>query len=123
MERWWGGAGGGKGKRFDRAAIKALYGDDLDKPTMALTLARGRAHEKAVAMITLGKARSRAALPAIIDELANAYPLVRYFAREAIQRITGKPLRIDMSLPGATLRARARAQLGIAARSPKAAAR
>jgi hypothetical protein len=33
--------------------------------------------------------------------LDDDYPLVRYFARHAIEQITGAPLPIDMNAPGA----------------------
>ena len=37
------------------------------------------------------------------EQLANDYPLVRYFARHAVERITGAPLPVDMNAPGADI--------------------
>ncbi len=53
MERWW-------GRRYDRAALAALYGS-LDARPLEATLARGKAHEQAVALATLGAAHVTAA--------------------------------------------------------------
>src|SRR5262249_40858254 len=43
LERWW-------GKHYDRAALRALYGDDLSINALRATLARGKPHEQAVAI-------------------------------------------------------------------------
>ena len=50
MERWW-------GRRYDRAALKTLYGS-LEARPLEATLARGKAHEQAVALATLGAAHA-----------------------------------------------------------------
>ena len=42
MESWW-------QKRYDRAALRALYGDSLDVGVLEATLARGRPHEQLTA--------------------------------------------------------------------------
>jgi hypothetical protein len=47
-----------------------------------------------------GRDRRRDLLPLVVGVLNNDYPLVRYFARHAIEQITGAPLPIDMNAPG-----------------------
>src|SRR6185295_12902988 len=88
MERWW-------GKRYDRARLAALYGDLAASPLLA-TLARGKAHEQATAIHVLGERGVRSALPAIADQLVNPYPLVRFFARGALEKLTGRPCDVDL---------------------------
>jgi hypothetical protein len=105
MEAWW-------GKRYDRAALRALYGDDLGVDTLRATLARGKPHEQAVAIAVLGQARDRAALPLLVPMLAHDYPLVRYFAQRALQTITGDPVAIDVGAPAAEVRSLAAQWLG-----------
>ena len=94
MEDWW-------GKQYDRAGLRALYGDDLTVNVMRATLTRGKAHEQAVAIAVLGEAHDRSAVAAIAPMLANEYPLVRYFAQRALQTITGDPVAIDLGMPAA----------------------
>ena len=112
MERWWGG-------RFSRNALVALYGEDLGVNVLERTLARGKPHEQAVAVGALGDAgpRARAELDQVAEQLANDIPLVRYFTREALERISGARLELDMSGDGPALVAQARAQLGLAPRA------
>jgi predicted CXXCH cytochrome family protein len=94
MESWW-------GKRYDRAALRALYGDDLDVNALRATLARGKAHEQAVAIAVFGEARDRGAVADLVPMLAHEYPLVRYYAQRALQQITGDPVAIDVGAPAA----------------------
>jgi hypothetical protein len=94
MERWW-------NKRYDRAALRALYGDDLTVNALRATLARGKPHEQAVAIAVLGQSGDRSAVPAIAAELAHDYPLVRYFAQRALETLTGAPVAIDVGAPAA----------------------
>lgn len=89
MEQWW-------GKHYDRDALKALYGPDLGVNVMRATLERGKPHEQAVAIVTLGDAKDRSAIAAIEPMLWHDYPLVRYFAQRALQTITGDPVAIDV---------------------------
>lgn len=96
MESWW-------GTRYDRAALRSLYGPDLGARTPLATLAHGHAHERAVAMDILARAGDRAALPVIARELGSEYPLVRYFAREALGRLAGERPPLDMTLSGDAL--------------------
>ena len=84
-----GGAGGGS--EYDRAALADLYGA-LDARPLAATLVRGKAHEQAVAVAVLGEARRTEALPGIARQLANPFPLVRYYARRARRRAGAAPV-------------------------------
>src|SRR5262249_3915224 len=92
MERWW-------NRRYERAELHALYGDDLTVNTLRATLARGKPHEQAVAIAVLGQSGDRSAVPAIAAELAHDYPLVRYFAQRALETLTGAPVAIDVGAP------------------------
>jgi predicted CXXCH cytochrome family protein len=82
MERWW-------GRRYDRAALTALYGG-LDARPLEATLARGKAHEQAVALAVLGESRVTAAVPGVARQLTNPYPLVRYYAQKALAALRGQ---------------------------------
>jgi predicted CXXCH cytochrome family protein len=89
MERWW-------PKRFDRARLVALYGS-LDAPVLGATLARGKPHEQATAIGVLGDARDTEAVPALAAMLSHPYPLVRYYARHALEQVRGAPVPVDVS--------------------------
>jgi predicted CXXCH cytochrome family protein len=97
MERWW-------NQRYDRAALQALYGDDLTVNALRATLARGKPHEQAVAIAVLGQSGDRSAVPAIAAQLDHDYPLVRYFAQRALETLTGAPVAIDVGAPAAEVR-------------------
>jgi hypothetical protein len=97
METWW-------GKKYDRTALRALYGIDLNANTLRATLVRGKPHEQAVAIATLGQLRERKALPALAPQLGHDYPLVRYYALRALSTITGAPVPIDVNAPAADVR-------------------
>ena len=100
MERWW-------GKRYDRAALRGLYGDDLGVNVLTATIARGKPHEQAAAVATLGAAHVDGAVPAIVPILWHDYPLVRYFAKRALETITGGPIAVDVGAPAAEVQAAA----------------
>lgn len=100
MEMWW-------NKHYDKGALAKLYGDDLTVNAISATLVRGKPHEQAVAIATLGEARDRAALPAIAPHLAHAYPLVRYYAARALQTITGQRVDLDLGKSSTELHAAA----------------
>jgi predicted CXXCH cytochrome family protein len=109
MEQWW-------GKRYDRAALTRLYGG-LDVEVMAATLARGKPHEQAVAIAVLGEARARDAAPALVRELVNEVPLVRYYAALALERIVGEASPIDLHRDNGDILRQARdwlAKIGVA---------
>jgi predicted CXXCH cytochrome family protein len=84
MEKWW-------GKRYDRSALMELYGADLSVPVLPATLDRGKPHEKAVALEVLGEARAREAAPLMARELFDPYPLVRYYAVQALAHVANDP--------------------------------
>jgi len=100
MEQWW-------GKTYDRARLVELYGS-LDALPLEATLARGKPHEQAVALATLGDAHVRAALPSVARQLTNPIPLVRYYARRAVGQLRGTPCAVDLdrSTPEIELQAR-----------------
>jgi len=88
MERWW-------GKRYDRQVLQTLYGD-LQQPPLLSTLARGKPHEQAVAIISLREQKVSEALPLLAQQIAHPLPLVRYQARKAINALVGRDCGIDL---------------------------
>ena len=94
MERLW-------RKRYDRNALRRLYGQDLRVNALEATLRYGKPHEQGTAVAVAGRERRRDLLPLVSQQLANDYPLVRYFARHAIEQITQAALPIDMNRAGA----------------------
>lgn len=100
MEQWW-------GRKFDRQKLRALYGRLEAKPLVA-TLAYGKPHEQATAAVVLGERGGPAAAPLIATQLTNAYPLVRYFARRALEQASGRPVPIDVEQDSAAIDAEER---------------
>jgi hypothetical protein len=84
------------GKRYERETLRALYGD-LGANVMTATLSRGKPHEQAVALAVLGRARRRDAAPEIARALTHRYPLVREFAKDALDRALGTKCDVDLS--------------------------
>lgn len=82
MERWW-------PVRYPRQRLVELYGS-LDANVMRATLERGKPHEQAVAIATLGEQRDRSAAPLIAKQLVGEYPLVREWAKRALTSILGR---------------------------------
>ncbi len=76
MEAWW-------PVRYPRQRLEELYGG-LDANAMRATLELGKPHERAVAIGTLGEVRARDAKPLIERELLGDYPLVREWAKRAL---------------------------------------
>ena len=109
MERLW-------GKRYDAERLRPLYGD-LDAPPLLPVLALGKPHEQAVAIALLGERKDRSAIPALARQLTNRYPLLRYWARHALEQITGQPVAVDLDASEAAIAARA-SQLSGAAVAP-----
>jgi predicted CXXCH cytochrome family protein len=99
MEGWW-------GKRYDRAALVDLYGA-LDARPIEATLSRGKAHEQAVALSVAEHARLREAAPAVARQLTNPFPLVRYYARRALEALHG-PCPVDLDRDTAEIAAAVR---------------
>ncbi|MFT3770027.1 MAG: cytochrome c3 family protein [Minicystis sp.] len=89
MERWW-------SKRYDRAALRRLYGDDLGVNALLATLALGKPHEQIAAAGVLGERGSRKDAAALVPLMASDYPLVRYYAGHAAERLLGRPVPVDL---------------------------
>jgi predicted CXXCH cytochrome family protein len=103
MERWW-------GRTYDRAALVTLYGS-LEARPLEATLSRGKAHEQAVALATLGAAHATDAAPAVARQLVNPFPLVRYYARRALEALRGDACAVDLDRPTPEIAAAVRACL------------
>ncbi len=104
MERLW-------GKKYDRSALRRLYGQDLSVNAIEATLRYGKPHEEGTAVAIAGRDRRKDWLPLVVAQLGNDYPLVRYFARHAIEQITEAPLPVDMNLAGPDVVSHARQYL------------
>jgi predicted CXXCH cytochrome family protein len=100
MEKWW-------KRAYERGALEKLYGA-LDANVMLATAERGKPHEQAVAFQILGEARSRAAIPALAAQLTHPYPLVRGYAKRALDAIEGAPVAIDIDAADEEVEAQAR---------------
>ena len=111
METWY-------GTHYDRDALRKLYGPNLDVNVMRATLAMGKPHEQAVAIVTFGNAKDRSAVQAIEPMLWHEYPLVRYFAQRALQNITGDPVAIDVGAAAADVKRAADQWLTTVSTSP-----
>jgi hypothetical protein len=94
MEKWW-------AVRYPRQRLEELYGS-LEANALVATLARGKPHEQAVAIATLGEAGMRDAAPAVAGQLLSAYPLVREWARRALVSMLGH-CDVDLSADDATI--------------------
>jgi predicted CXXCH cytochrome family protein len=101
MEAWW-------GRKYDRAALENLYGTLEARPLQA-TLMRGKAHEQAVAVAVLGGAHRTEALAGIARQMANPFPLVRYYARRAFDGMAARPCPVDLDRSTAEIVAAVRA--------------
>jgi predicted CXXCH cytochrome family protein len=91
MERWW-------KRSYERGALEKLYGS-LDANVILATAQRGKPHEQAVAFQLLGNARVKTAEPVLIEQLTNPYPLVRGYAKRALEAIRGAPIPVDIDAP------------------------
>lgn len=104
MSAWW-------GQSYDRAALAALYGPDPRENVLLVTLARGKPHEQAVAAAVLAERGRRDMAVRLVPVLSNEIPLVRYFARSALERMVGAPFPWDVGAGDAGRPAQARAWL------------
>ena len=103
METWW--------KRpYDREVLRKLYGA-LDANVLLATAERGKPHEQAVAFHLLGEARSKPAIPILASQLTHPYPLVRGYAKRALDRVVGTPVAIDIDAEDADIEVAAKAWL------------
>jgi predicted CXXCH cytochrome family protein len=100
MEGFW-------NKRFDRERLVALYGDP-SASVLESTVLNGKAHEQATAIHVLGEHKVKHAMPAVALQLVNRYPLVRYFARQAIAQMAGRACDVDLDQEDAKVEADAR---------------
>jgi predicted CXXCH cytochrome family protein len=92
MEAWWGGT-------FDRAALRRLYGRDLSAGALERTLLSGLPHEQGAAIGALadvGPPAGEGIVALLLPHLAHELPLVRYYAREAIESITGRQVPFEL---------------------------
>lgn len=112
MESWW-------GKRYDRSLVTKLYGD-LTAPTMRATLDRGKPHERAVALWVLGEKRRRDDAPSVARETVNEYPLVRQYAKDALEKILGHACEVDVASDAASIETTVRGCLAAAGVVPLA---
>lgn len=90
METWW-------KRSYERGALEKLYGS-LDANVALATAERGKPHEQAVAFQLLGDARMRPAVPVLAGQLTHPYPIVRGYAKRALDAILG-PVPIDLDAP------------------------
>lgn len=104
MEKWW-------GKRYDRARLSRLYGQDLRQNAVRITLVGGKPHEQALAADIAVRQNLAGTTDSIVSLLGNQYPLVRYFAKHSLELRLGQPIPLDMSLPGPALTQSARTHL------------
>lgn len=102
MERWW-------SKVYDRGALEKLYGS-VDANALLATAERGKPHEQGVAYFALGQARATTAVPTLLGSgLRHPYPLVRGYAKRALDAIEGKVVPIDLDAPESELEAQIQA--------------
>lgn len=95
MERWW--------KRpYDRDVLRKLYGG-LDANVLLATAERGKPHEQAIAFYALGEAGMKRAAPVLAAQLTHPYPLVRGYAKRALDRISGAVVPIDIDAEDAAI--------------------
>jgi hypothetical protein len=80
---------------------------------MRATLDRGKPHEQAVAIATLGTAKARDAAPLVARELLSEYPLIRDWARRSLVSILGR-CDVDLSASDPIIAHQATACLGAA---------
>src|SRR5262249_47809594 len=98
MERLW-------KKKYDREKLRRLYGAELAGPALRTTVVRGVAQEQGTALTVLGEKKDSGSLREIMHELVNPYPLVRYFARAAVESITGEKCAVDLDADDESIRA------------------
>lgn len=97
---------------IDRGALVALYGS-LDAPVLEATLARGVPHEQAVAAFVVGRSRDRRLSDALALLLTAELPIVRFYARDALEAVWGRTLDVDLDAPHGEIRARAASWLSL----------
>jgi predicted CXXCH cytochrome family protein len=114
MERWW-------HKSYDRAKLRALYGDDLEHADPLLeTIARGKPHEQAVALALVGARGDKAAAPLVAAQLTHPIPILRYYAVSALEALLSGPAPLDVHANNDVIMAAAAKWLGTPPPSPRA---
>jgi predicted CXXCH cytochrome family protein len=91
MQKWW-------GRSYDPKKLAELYGS-LDANVLTMTILRGKAHEQAAAAGAAGDAKLKLAQGELVQMLVNPFPLMRGYARKALEQIEGRPLVIDLDAP------------------------
>ena len=90
MEAWW-------HKSYDRARLAALYGPDLaHADPLVETLARGKPHEQAVALVLLGARGDKSVAPLVAAQLTHPIPILRYYALATLEKLLGAPAPLDV---------------------------
>jgi hypothetical protein len=92
------------GTKIQRDALSALYGG-LDRNVLEATVEGGKPHEQLVAAHILGQKRVRPSIAGIAALLTHEIPLVRYFARDALEKILGQPSYVDVHADRSTIAA------------------
>jgi predicted CXXCH cytochrome family protein len=105
MESWW-------PVRYPRQRLEELYGS-LDVSAMRATLEHGKPHERAVAIAMVGEARDRGAAALVARDLLSDYPLVREWAKRALESILGK-CDVDLAAEDAVIARQAASCGGVA---------
>jgi predicted CXXCH cytochrome family protein len=103
MERWW-------NKHYERTALTKLYGT-LDANVLLATAERGKPHEQGVAFHALGRAGHASAVPVLAAQLRHPIPLVRGYAKRALDAISGREIPVDIDADGAVIEAQTKAWL------------
>ncbi|WP_146646722.1 hypothetical protein [Labilithrix luteola] len=98
METWW-------KRSYDRDALRKLYGS-LDANVLVATAERGKPHEQAVAFQLLGEARARSAVPLLASQLTHPYPIVRGYAKRALETMAGSKSPLDLDADPAVIQAK-----------------
>jgi predicted CXXCH cytochrome family protein len=96
MERWW-------NRRYDRGRLKQLYGADLSTSPLRATLLGGLPHEQAIAAAVAAENQREELLPLVTTVLESDYPLVRYFAKRAAEKLAHEPVPVDPGAPRADI--------------------
>jgi len=88
MEEWW-------NKSYERASLEKRYGS-VEANVLTATLTHGKPHEQAVALYLLGEGKHASATDEIRKNLLHPYPIVRFYAKGALEEISGHPIDIDL---------------------------
>ena len=104
MEQWW-------SKKYSRRALEVLYGEDLDATVISSTLAHGKPHELITAAGVIKERNQKGNEVMLAEHLSHEFPLVRYYARAALEKTTGRKVDIDLDGDEKSIKAGASAWL------------